>query len=63
MVQMNTYISMQCRNMIAILNTFEQSCKLAAQKDDGTISHDEEKILKKIHAAAEKFKKELSKIE
>ena len=59
---MNTYIVMQCRNMIAMINTFEQSCKLAAQKDDGTISKEEEKTLKKIHAAAEKFKAELSKI-
>lgn len=59
---MNTYILMQCRNMIAMINTFEQSCKLAAQKDDGTISREEEKILKRIHASADKFKSELTKI-
>ena len=59
---MNTYILMQCRNMIAMLNTFEQSCKLAASKDDGSISKEEEKALKKIHAATEKYKTELKKI-
>ena len=48
--------------MIAMINTFEQSCKLAAQKDDGTISREEEKILKRIHASADKFKSELTKI-
>lgn len=59
---MNYYIDAQCKNMIAMVNTFEQACTMAASKDDGTISKEEEKQLKKIHAAAKKFKDELSKI-
>lgn len=59
---MNYYIDAQCKNMIAMVNTFEQACTLAAREDDGTISKDEEKQLKKIRAAAKKFKDELSKI-
>lgn len=59
---MNAFIQAQCRNMIMMVKTFEQSCKMAAQKDDGKISREEEKALKSITAAAEKFKKELTKI-
>ena len=59
---MNTFIQAQCRNMILMVQTFEQACNMAAQKDDGKISREEEKTLKAITAAAEKFKKELKKI-
>ena len=45
-----------------MVSTFEQSCKMAAMHDDGSISREEEKALKAINAAAEKFKRELSKI-
>ena len=45
-----------------MVSTFEQSCKMAAMHDDSSISREEEKALKAINAAAEKFKRELSKI-
>jgi len=35
---MNNHIDMQIRNMLMMLDTFEQSCEFAAKKDDGTIS-------------------------
>lgn len=59
---MNTFLKSQCRNMIVMVGTFEQACKLAATQDDGNISKEEAKALKSINTAAEKFKKELSKI-
>lgn len=59
---MNTYIDAQIVNMIAIVRTFEQSCKMAAMKNDGTIDKTEEKQLKKINAATQRFIKELEKI-
>ncbi len=59
---MNSYIDAQCRNMIAMVSTFEQACTMAAMKDNGKISTEEEKSLKKIRASAKKFKEELSKI-
>lgn len=59
---MNQYITAQCKNMITMVETFEQACKLAALKDDGTISREKEKALRKISKTAEKFKAELSKI-
>ena len=44
---MNTYIHAQILNMQAMVQTFERSCEMAAMKDDGKISRDEEKQLKK----------------
>lgn len=59
---MNYYITAQITNMIAMAKTFEQSCKMAAMKDDGSIDRAEEKHLKKINAATQKFIKELESI-
>lgn len=58
---MNYHIDAQIINMKAIVKTFEQSCKMAAIKDDGRISPNEEKILKKINAATQRFLKDLDK--
>lgn len=59
---MNTYIHAQILNMQAMVQAFERSCEMAAMKDDGKISRDEEKQLKKIKAAAQAFYKELERI-
>ena len=59
---MNTYISAQITNIKAMVQTFEASCKMAAMKNDGTIDKAEEKQLKKISAACQKFQKELDSI-
>ena len=60
---MNSYIDMQIRNMLLMLDTFEQSCAFAAKKDDGTISGQEDVILKKLKAAKQAFQKELKAIQ
>ena len=59
---MNFYIDTQIINMKAMVRNSEQSCRVAATKDDGKISPEEEKILKKINAASQKFIKELDKL-
>ena len=59
---MNSDIDAQCRHMIAMVSTFEQACSMAATTDDGHISSDEEKALRKIRASAKRFKDELSKV-
>lgn len=59
---MNSYIDAQIINMIAMAKTFEQSCRMAALKNDGTIDRDEEKTLKKISAATEDFIKKLNSL-
>ena len=56
---MNTYIQAQIMNMVTMAKTFNQSCKMAALKDDGTIDREETKVLKKIEASTTKFIKEL----
>lgn len=59
---MNSYIKAQILNITTITKTFEQACEMAAMKDDGKISREEEKQLKKIKAASQKFRKELEAI-
>lgn len=57
----NVYINAQIQNMEAIVKTFRQSCRMAASQDDGQMDRNEEKALKKIDAAAEKFLAELKR--
>ena len=59
---MNYYIKAQIFNIKSMVKVFEQACEIAAQKEDGQINKNEEKQLKQIKAAAEKFCKELEKI-
>lgn len=59
---MNSYIDAQILNMINMVKTFEQSCKMAATKNDGQIDKAEEKQLKKIYAATQHFIKDLEKL-
>lgn len=59
---MNTYIESQIMNMKVMVKTFEASCRMAATKNDGTIEKTEEKQLKKISAACDKFLKELNSV-
>ena len=59
---MNYYIDAQCKNMIAMVNTFLQACELAAKQDDGSITKEELKKLKRITKAADAFKTELNRI-
>lgn len=59
---MNTYIDAQIVNMITITKTFEQACEIAALKDDREISREEQKQLKRIKAATQKFRRELESI-
>jgi len=62
MKDMNSYIQAQILNITTMTKTFEQACELAAMKDDGKLSREEEKQLKKIKAASQRFRKELEAI-
>lgn len=59
---MNYFINAQIVNMVAMTKTFAQTCRMAALKDDGIVSKDEEKQLKKIEAATKKFITELEAV-
>jgi len=48
--------------MLLSLKNFEVGCELAATKDDGSISREEEKQLKRIKKATDKYRKELESI-
>ena len=57
----NPYIKAQCRNMISVLDAFSTACDLAAHEDDGAISKEELRQLRKIRAAAARFQAELQR--
>lgn len=59
---MNDYMEAQIMNMIAIVKTFENSCQMAALKNDGKIDRAEAQQLKKINLASEKYIQRLQKI-
>lgn len=58
---MEDYLLAQVMQMKALAKNFENACQLAALKDDGKISREEEKSLTKIHKAVERFVTDLSK--
>lgn len=59
---MNSYIATQCKNMIASVGVFKQACQMAAMKDDGAVSKEEQKLLNKINKLSDKYIKELEKL-
>ena len=59
---MNYYIKTQIENIIMLSKNFETACKLAAIEDDGTVTRQEEKELKKISKATSRFIKELENL-
>lgn len=59
---MNQYINAQILNMTTMVKTFQQSCRMAALKDDSTIDRSEQKMLDKINKASERFIKELEAV-
>lgn len=59
---MNYLMDSQIQNIIVTLRLFNQNCRLAAFQDDEHINKDEQKALKKIDIATEKFINELEKI-
>lgn len=59
---MNPYIAAQIFNAQAMARNFEQACQQAAKQDDGKISKDEEKTLKKVSAITARFIGDLNKL-
>lgn len=59
---MNPYIQLQIINMCATVRNCQQDCHWAAEKDDGVVSKEESRVLKKIDAAVAKFTRELERL-
>ena len=51
----NPYLKAQCQNMVSALAAFSTACELAAYEDDGSLSKEELRQLRRIHAAAARF--------
>ena len=58
---MNAHMITQINQILISVKVFEDSLRIAAQKDDGVISKEEEKIIKKIEKASARYKKQLEK--
>jgi hypothetical protein len=59
---MNQYIKSQIENMTTMTKAFSDGCHLAAIQNDGTISKEEAKALKRIDAAVQRFIKEINSV-
>lgn len=59
---MNHLIDSQIQGIIVTLKAFNQNCKMAAIRDDQCLDKNEEKTLKKIDKATEKYIRELEKL-
>lgn len=59
---MNMYMSIQITNMLTSLRLFDDAIKLAARKDDGEISKEEQRQLQQIAKATAQYRAELERI-
>ena len=57
----NPYLKAQCQNMASVLAAFSTACELAVYEDDGSLSKEELRQLRRIHAAAARFQAELQR--
>lgn len=60
---MNQHIQAQIANMITFSKAFLSSCELAAKEDDGRISPGEQKLIREITTATERYIGKLKKLQ
>lgn len=59
---MNRFMQSQVNAALLSLKALDQSIEMAAQKDDGVISKEEKKQIKKIRKAVKKFSQAMDKL-
>ena len=59
---MNSFIRAQIINITTMATSFKEGCHLGAWKDDGKLSKEEEKLLRKIDETTDRFIRELAKL-
>lgn len=59
---MNPYLASQILNAQAMARNFNQACQQAVIADDGKVSKEEQKQLKKIRAITDKFINDLDRL-
>ena len=60
---MNRFMKSQVNNALIALETLNSSLELSARQDDGVISKEEKKQIRKIRKAIGKFKKAMKRLE
>jgi len=58
----NKYITAQCRQMLRSIDAFKQTLEMAALEDDGVISKEEAKVIKRLNKAADALAREIGKV-
>lgn len=56
----NVYMKLQAENMLNLLSAFQSECRMAVLRDNGRITKEEQRCLKRIDAAVEKFSAEIN---
>ena len=59
---MNEFMKSQVNNALISLKTLDKSIELAAVQDDGVMSKEEQKQVKRIRKAVRRFEKEMAKM-
>ena len=59
---MNVFIRQELLNMELMADGFLTRCRMAARKDDGTVSREEERQLRDIEKAVADFRRALEKV-
>ena len=59
---MNEFMKSQVNNALLSLKTLDKSIELAAVQDDGVMSKEEQKQVKRIRKAIRRFEKEMAKM-
>lgn len=59
---MNRFMQSQVNNVLLSMKTLNQSIEMAAKQDDGKISKEEQKNIRKIRKAIAKFEQAMEKI-
>ncbi len=59
---MNRFMQSQVNSALLALRALDQSIEMAAQEDDGVISKEERKQIKKIRKAVKKFSQTMARL-
>ena len=59
---MNEFMKSQVNNALLSLKTLDKSIELAAVQDDGVMSREEQKQVKRIRRAIRRFEKDMARL-
>ncbi len=59
---MNEFMKSQVNNALMSLKTLDKSIELAAVQDDGVMSREEQKQVKRIRRAIRRFEKDMARL-